>query len=257
MGATAHETPPADGAETSEAFALYDRYFTVLRATTPELLDAAYVLRYQVYCVEHQYEDPAKQVNGREVDEYDAHSVHAVLRYNPTGVIGGCVRLILPQADGGLSTLPVRELLSEEGRARLDRSDPARTAEISRYAVAKVFRRRAGDAAYPDMELADLPLNEVRRMMPHLSVGLMRGIASLAAAEGVKTVCAAMAPGLLRLFERLGLEFELLGPPIDYHGVRQACMADCDALLAGMAARHSKYHDVLETTYHPDVKQVA
>src|SRR5690606_4423219 len=47
---------------------LYDRYFTVVPASTPELLDAAYVLRYQVYCNEHAFENPAEHPDGREVD---------------------------------------------------------------------------------------------------------------------------------------------------------------------------------------------
>jgi N-acyl amino acid synthase of PEP-CTERM/exosortase system len=237
--------------------ALYDRYFTVLRATTPELLDAAHVLRYQVYCVENAYEDPALQIGGREFDRYDPHSVHAVLRYKPTGVVGGCVRLILPQADRGLSTLPMRELLSAEGRDRLDQCDPTRTAEISRYAVSKMFRRRATDDAYPDVLMVDLPATEMRRLVPHVSLGLMRGVGTLAAAEGVTTVCAAMAPALLRLLARLGVNFEPLGPVIDYHGLRQPCLADLEALLSGLAARKSQYYGVLESTYHHETPQLS
>ena len=81
---------------------LYDRYFTVLPATTPDLLDAAHALRYQVYCVEHAFEDPARQVGEREFDRYDSRSIHAVLLYTPTGDVVGCVRLILPEADSEL-----------------------------------------------------------------------------------------------------------------------------------------------------------
>ena len=73
--------------------------------------------------------------------------------------------------------------------------------------------------------------------MPHMSLGLIRGSCLLAAQHGVETVCAAMAPALLRLLERLGLFFEPLGPPIDsYHGLRQPCVAEGKKLLAGMAA---------------------
>jgi N-acyl amino acid synthase of PEP-CTERM/exosortase system len=240
----------------SDLSALYDRYFTVLRATTPELLDAAHALRYQVYCVEHPFEDPAHQVGERERDRYDAHAVHAVLSYNPTGAVVGCVRLILPQSDSGMSMLPMRILLDADGRARLDRCDPARTAEISRYAVSRLFRRRANEDPYPDVHMADLSANEVRRLVPHVSLGLMRGSTMLAAAEGITTVCAAMAPALLRLFERLGLDFEPLGPVIDYHGPRQPCIADGEALLAGLATRRSQYYQLLDATYR-DAKRGA
>ena len=76
---------------------LYNRYFDVVPAHTPDLLEAAYALRYQVYCVEHAFEDPAQQIGEREIDRYDEHSVHAVLIAKNTGEVVGCVRLILPQ----------------------------------------------------------------------------------------------------------------------------------------------------------------
>src|SRR5689334_21595845 len=87
---------------------LCDRYFAVRPATTPEMLDAAHRIRYQVYCVENAFEDPAQHPDQKEIDRYDPHSDHAVLIYMPTNQVVGCVRLILPQPHGGLSTLPIR-----------------------------------------------------------------------------------------------------------------------------------------------------
>jgi N-acyl amino acid synthase of PEP-CTERM/exosortase system len=231
---------------------LYDRYFTVVPADSPELLDAAHVLRYQVYCREHEFENPAEHPSGREVDAYDANSVHAVLIQRSGERVVGCVRLILPARAGGLSQLPIRQLLSGEAAERLDACDPLRTAEISRYAVSKAFRRREGEELYPDVpsdDEDDLPVADLRRLAPHLSVGLLRGVATLAAAEGVTTVCAAMAPSLLRLLKRFGLAFEPLGPPIEYHGLRQPCIANCEALLAGLAVRQADYFEVVEQAY--------
>jgi len=229
---------------------LYDRYFTVVPANTPALLDAAHALRYQVYCVEHAFEDPSQQIGERERDRYDDGAVHAVLIHNPTEQVVGCVRLILPRAIGGISSLPLRKLLDEEDRVPLDQCDPARTAEISRYAVSRIFRRRKNEDFFPDVHVGDLPVNEVRRLVPHMSLGLIRGVGKLAAEHGITTVCAAMAPALLRLLERFGLTFQALGPPIDHHGVRQPCMAECEALLAGMAERHAEYHELVNAAYH-------
>lgn len=237
---------PAD----SELSEVYDRYFAVVPARRPDLLDAAHALRYQVYCVEHAFEERSRQVGERERDRYDDHAVHAALIYKPTDDIVGCVRLILPEPSGAMSSLPMRNLLNEENRARLDRYDPARTAEISRYAVSKVFRRRKDEEFFPDVHLPDLPVNEVRRLVPYMSLGLVRGVSRLAAEEGITTVCAAMAPALLRLLERFGLIFQPLGPAIDYHGIRQPVIANCEALLEGMAARHAEYYELIEATYH-------
>lgn len=242
-------TPDGSDENFSALSGLYDRYFTVVPANTPALLDAAHALRYQVYCVEHAFEDPSQQIGERERDRYDDGAVHAVLIYNPTEQVVGCVRLILPRAIGGISSLPLRKLLDEEDRVLLDQCDPARTAEISRYAVSKVFRRRRNEEFFPDVHVGDLPVNEVRRLVPHMSLGLIRGVGKLAAEHGITTVCAAMAPALLRLLERFGLSFQALGPPIDHHGLRQPCIAECEALLAGMAERHAAYHELVDAAY--------
>jgi N-acyl amino acid synthase of PEP-CTERM/exosortase system len=222
---------------------LYDRYFSVVPATSFRLLDAAYALRYQVYCVERAYEDCSHQRAQREMDAYDSHSVHAVLIYRVTGKVVGCVRLILP-------SLPIRALLDQNSRAILDQCDPGRTAEVSRYSVSKMFRHREGDNLYPDSQTMDRGARDFRRLVPHLSLGLLRGVAILAAERGIRTICAAIAPSLLRSLRRWGLNFEPLGPLVEYHGLRQPCIADCERLLSGMAACHAEYYRLIDAAYH-------
>jgi N-acyl amino acid synthase of PEP-CTERM/exosortase system len=226
---------------------LYDRHFMVVPADTAALVDEAHALRYQVYCVEHAFEDPGLQIGEREYDRHDPHSFHAVLIAKASGKVAGCVRLILPAADNPRASLPIRDLLNEADRARLDSFGTERTAEISRYAIAKTFRRRPGETLYPDVE--DSPANDYRRLAPHMSLGLLRGVGKLAARHGITTVCAAMAPSLLRLLERLGLVFERLGPLIDYHGARQPCVGECEQLLAGMSDRNSDFYQLVSRAY--------
>src|SRR5438105_11030928 len=79
-----------------EFLSCYRQHFEVVRADTPSLLDEAYRLRYQVYCVENRYEDPDQQVNGRERDVYDDRSVHSLLIHRRSGVAAGTMRVILP-----------------------------------------------------------------------------------------------------------------------------------------------------------------
>lgn len=226
--------------------ALYDRHFAVVPADTPDLLDAAHALRYQVYCVEHQFEDPEQQQGERERDQYDAHSVHAVLIAKPSGNVVGCVRLIIPHGDE--PSLPLWNVLGTDERARLDAFGRHRTAEISRYAIAKTYRRREGETLYPDV--GQPSEYEIRRLVPHMSLGLLQGVGKLAARHGMQTVCAAMAPALMRLLERFGLVFERLGPVIDLHGSRQPCLGECEQLLAGMAQRNADYHRLVAQAYH-------
>ena len=237
--------PPSE----PDGAALYDRHFIVVPADTPELLDAVHALRYQVYCVERDFEDPAQQLGGRERDRYDAQSVHAALIAKSSGSVVGCVRLVLPARGAAALALPIRDLLSQADRRRLDTFGRHRTAEISRYAIAKMYRRRHGESLYPDVEWDGPSGNELRRLVPHMSVGLIRGVCLVAAQHGIENVCAAMSPPLLRLLERFGLVFERLGPLIEYHGLRQPCVADGERLLAGMAERHRDYYELIAQTY--------
>ena len=240
---------PESGEGGAALAALFDRHFEVVTADTPELLDAAHALRYQVYCLEHAFEDPAQQTGEREVDQYDVRSVHAVLIARASGTVVGCVRLVLPELNGAVGPLPILSVVDQASVARLNEYRTARLAEISRYAIAKAYRRRSGENLYPDVGEQSLEANDWRRVAPHMSLGLLRGVGRVAHAHGIDTVCAAMAPPLLRMLERFGLIFERLGEPIEYHGPRQPCIARCDQLLAGMADRNPAYHRVVEEAY--------
>jgi N-acyl amino acid synthase of PEP-CTERM/exosortase system len=107
---------------------------------------------------------------------------------------------------------------------------------------------------YPDTGFFDLREEESRRVIPHITLGLMRGAAKLAADHGITHVCAAMAPALLRLLQRFGLTFETLGPAVQYHGLRQPCIAECKSLLSGLAARNRDYYLLVDAAYRSGQK---
>src|SRR5438874_12100382 len=79
-----------------EFLSCYRQHFEVVRADTPSLLDEAYRLRYQVYCVENRYEDPDQQVNGRGRAVSDDRSVHSLWIHRRSGVAAGTMRVIFP-----------------------------------------------------------------------------------------------------------------------------------------------------------------
>src|SRR5215831_8836460 len=113
-----------------EFLSCYRQHFEVVRADTPALLDEAYRLRYQVYCVENSYENRAQQVNGRERDAYDDRSVHSLLIHRRSGAAAGTVRVILPGTDRE-AALPIN-IVTDPGQHELLRRLPlSRTAEIS------------------------------------------------------------------------------------------------------------------------------
>jgi N-acyl amino acid synthase of PEP-CTERM/exosortase system len=222
--------------------ACYDRHFAVLRADTPELLDLAYRLRYQVYCVENQFEDAARFRDGRETDEDDNRSVHTLLVHRQSNALAGTARLILPSLGDRRRQLPIQDVLNSRNRRLLESLPLERTAEISRFAVSKQFRRRQGEDRHADTGFGrapDRPAWSERRLLPRLTFGLIRGILGICLDYQISELAAVMEPALIRILRRLGLDFEPLGSPVEYHGVRQPCVARLRDLIQRSRDRES------------------
>jgi N-acyl amino acid synthase of PEP-CTERM/exosortase system len=214
--------------ETSDFAAYYDRYFAVTRADTAELLDLAYRLRYQVYCVENRFEDPAQHLDGRELDDDDDRSVHTLLVDRTNGATVGTARIILPLREGALQQLPIQKILGSHDRALLQSLPLHRTAEISRFAVSKEYRRRRGEERYADggfCQPSNLQPSNERRLMPYITFGLIRGVLGICLDYGITYLAAVAEPALIRILVRLGLDFKPVGSPVEHHGIRQPCVA--------------------------------
>jgi N-acyl amino acid synthase of PEP-CTERM/exosortase system len=222
---------------------IWDQYFDVVPASTPALLDEACALRYRVYCVEHQFENPANYPDGREADRYDPFSLHLGLLYRPSRQMVGTVRLVLPVNDLD-PHLPLLAVLGSTAQADLLRFPVNHMAEVSRYVVSKKFRRRRGEEEFPDLGFS-LDEADGRRLMPHLTLGLLRGILQLGSSHRVQYLCACMRPALLRLLKQFGLNFRPIGPPVDHHGFRQPCVASIDELKDGMAKHRAELFQVV------------
>lgn len=247
--------PPAEPAPSRERRAgaqspgarlveIYRRWFDVVPATDEAMRAEAFRLRYQVYCVENPFEDPAENPGGLETDAYDAHSVHSLLIHRPSATVAGCVRLVLPRPavgtvrlvlpEGGWGALPIHHVCDHPLLRDPEALPPATTAEISRFAISKAFRRRREDGLFPDLVDPEAPAHMSytpdRRLLPHMTLGLLKGVMQMSAAHGITHWCAVLEPALLRLLDRLGLRLTPLGPTVEYHGLRQPAYADIAAL---------------------------
>jgi N-acyl amino acid synthase of PEP-CTERM/exosortase system len=233
----------------------YHDFFSVLSADTPERLDAAYRLRYQVYCIEQQFEDRRRCPDERETDDDDDRSVHTLLLHRRSGVAAGTARVILP-SPGAARPLPIERLLRPPELAMFQRLPLHRIAEVSRFAVSKEFRRRQAELRYVDAGFPDPPLHPdavERRLMPHITLGLIRGILGICLEHRVTLLAAVMEPALVRILSRLGLDFELVGPLVQYHGLRQPCIASIAELIRRERDRSSLLWRYIEA----DVSAVA
>lgn len=242
---------PAEHREgAASLFHVYARWFDVVAADTPERLAEAHRLRYQVYCVENAYEDAAAHPDGLETDEYDSHAVHSLLIHRPTGMVAGTVRLILPDGSGSVAALPVSKVCTDPVLHDPAVFPPARTAEISRFAVSKAFRRRITDGSHPDLEFGNgrpdaRAAGERRILTPNITLGLMKAIAEMSIRNGITHLTAMMEPALLRLTARLGIKFAPLGKLVEYHGTRQPCYAEVATLGFALMATRPDAHELV------------
>jgi N-acyl amino acid synthase of PEP-CTERM/exosortase system len=204
----------------------YDRHFDVIRAATPKLVREAYRLRYQVYCVERPFEDPEQHIGACESDDYDDRSIHTLLLHRRTGEIAGTSRVILPDHRRS-RPLPMATLLQGSDRRRFDRFPVAHTAELSRFAVSKQFRRRRDEEHLGDEALIETE----RRLMPFITLGLIRGMFDICLEHKITHLAAVMEPPLIRILHRLGLDFTHIGGIVMHHGLRQPCIASLDDLI--------------------------
>lgn len=224
----------------------YERHFTVVRATTPELLRKAYRLRYQVYCVENAFEDPGQQIDHSEIDEYDDRAVHTLLVHRRSGEVVGTSRVILPHK-GEPRSLPMATLLQGADLRRFGEFPAAQTAEISRFAVSKQFRRRYGEVRYADVGFAEnvsAPEISERRLMPFITLGLLGGVLGICFEYEITHLAAVMEPPLIRILRRLGLDFKPIGGLVEHHGLRQPCIAQLADLI-----QHSRDSESLVWQY--------
>jgi N-acyl amino acid synthase of PEP-CTERM/exosortase system len=205
-------------------------------ADTPLLVRAAQSLRYQVYCMERHFEEPAQHIDGLERDEDDARSVSSLLYFKHDPHPIGTARLILPEEES--ESLPVQRLLAEHGVRTADYIPCSTTAEVSRFSISKAFRKRAIKA--PDLKtLQPGQIAELYTALPCL--GLIQTMLRASVAEGITHWMAIMEPKLLRMLAALGIHFHSIGPLLSHHGLRQSsfcCLADMLEQLASEKPQH-------------------
>ena len=224
---------------------IFGRYFRVVQADTPELRRVCYRLRYDVYCVEHKFLDASHYPDQLEVDEFDDRSLHALLQHQPSGDFMGTVRLIMPLPAADRLDMPFAELCHDPRLPAGEILPFASTAEVSRFAISKSFRRRATDGTYPDEHADSRDVANDRRLGVSLSMGLIVAITQMGIAANITHLCAVMDPALLRLLHAMGIEFRPLGPRVNYHGWRQPCFAEGIQLLDQLRKSRPEYWDLV------------
>lgn len=235
--------------------AFYNTYwnlFTVVRADTDELKDKAYALRYDVFCRENGFIDPARYPDERERDEFDERAVHHLLIHKESGKVAGTVRVLLPDERRPLTSFELQKLcdhplLQIENRA-------LGIAEISRLCMARDYRRRPRDGhvlpsyyeqEWGDAEKPNSATRFFRRRIPYAPLGLMMAAYETVLGAGLLDVVSSVEPGQFRTMKRIGLSYRVLGPRLNHQGSQQPFIYNLKTTLDTVAAENPECWELL------------
>lgn len=200
----------------------FSTYLHPLVAETTELSNESYRIRNNVYCDELNFLDTGH--NGLEVDNFDKYSTHCLIQHIPTARFSGTVRVVRPEKSS--HTIPLQKYCSDSiSKDKINPADfaPYEICEISRLAVPSDFRKRKTDnfkgAATGVINQQHYSENELR-CFPFIAVGLYLSAASIVIENEIKHTFVMMEPRLARSMSFIGIQFEQIGPAVNYHGKR-------------------------------------
>jgi N-acyl amino acid synthase of PEP-CTERM/exosortase system len=238
-----HSFPVSSSAFDNEEDTLLKRYrthFEAVTADTPERVQLAQRVRYQVYCIENPLEKRADNPDGVEADEFDSHAAHTILFDRDTGSPLGTVRLILPLPHAPERSFAVQRLLDPESLKVLCSLPLHTTAEISRFSISRQSRRRIVDGVAQER-----PDIVVATSGPLMRLGLMQGIMRMSVEHGVTDWCALMEPTLLRMLAAMAIRFRPIGPLVEFRGRRQPCCLNVRDMLKATAWERPRFWELI------------
>lgn len=209
-----------------------------VRLAADEATEAqAFSVRWEVYCRELGYEPAERFPDRRECDADDRRSVQVVVAHRASARPVGCFRLLLADPADIPRPFHVEQVCGARRLACIPTDGQARLghAELSRFCIIAPFRHY--DAAHED------PPWGIARAAWDAEVPLHRGIAGmmwLAAAHiavriRLDFLLTLMEPRLQVLGKVMGLNFQSIGDPVEFRGIRVPYRIDRRSLRALLA----------------------
>lgn len=206
---------------------MFDRHYRAVLADTEEGKSIHYHLRYQVYCLEKQFEPTDAFNNQRERDEYDEHSVHFLIQHKKTGDWVGTARLVIDQPE----RLPAFQItdfsLPPETR------QPRACAELSRLSILKSFRRHT---------------HQEKVSEPEVLLGLIRSVKEYSEQAGIDYWLFLCRRSIMRIVGNMGMHMDIVGDPCEHRGIRYPYLATLATAFDGIAERSPLVHQMFGRT---------
>jgi N-acyl amino acid synthase of PEP-CTERM/exosortase system len=191
-------------------------------AATRRVKKCALQLRYQVYCLEHNFLSADDYPDGVETDEHDDRAAH-FYAFDAAEELVGYVRLVLTNTE---SRFPFQQHCALSAGVELPPAPKA--AEISRLMVRSDYRRRQTDklSTVTAQQNAAALSGDRRHQSPRVLLTLYRQMYQYSVQHDLQYWYAAMEKPLARSLSRLGFGFTPIGPDTDYYGPVAPYLAD-------------------------------
>ncbi|PKH85561.1 PEP-CTERM/exosortase system-associated acyltransferase [Colwellia sp. Bg11-28] len=234
-----------------EAHNISDHFTQFLQpcvAVSQTLKEEAFKIRHNVYCEELAFEEIRE--NGQETDEFDHQSMFSLIKHKPSGTFTSCVRLVT--SSGPDELLPIEKycldsITNEElSPKHFNRNE---IAEISRLAVKSDFRRRKADnyKGSGTGVISEITYSETElRCFPFIAIGLYMAAATMSMNTGIRHVYVMMEPRLARSMKFIGINFQQLGPPVDYHGLRAPYYINPEIFMKNLSPGFKSLFSIIE-----------
>jgi len=217
-------------------------------AVNNTLQEEAFKIRHNVYCEELAFEEIKE--GGQEKDEFDGQSIFSLIKHKPSNTYTSCVRVVRIEKEGQL--LPIEKFCLDsitDDKLHPDRFNRKEIGEISRLAVKADFRRRktdqfkgSGTGVIQETNYSEVEL----RCFPFIAIGLYMAAANMAIETGIRHVYVMMEPRLARSMKFVGIKFQQLGEPIDYHGLRAPYYINPEMFLSNLSPGFKNLYKAIE-----------
>jgi N-acyl amino acid synthase of PEP-CTERM/exosortase system len=219
----------------------FNRYFEMVPATSEELKKEVYKLRYQVYCIENEFENRELYPDKLEFDEFDQNSIHYLIRHLNSNDYAATVRLILPDVNNPEKLFPLEQHCHIDNVAVMQPIIREQLGEISRFCVSKAFKKRKNEKntlATIDYHRQDYFTPNERRTFPHLSLALMACVIKASYENDIRYLYVVTEPSWIRCISAMGINLIQIGPQVDYHGERLPNVLKITDMLDGVAEKN-------------------
>ncbi|HRD50977.1 MAG: PEP-CTERM/exosortase system-associated acyltransferase [Candidatus Competibacter sp.] len=219
---------------------LFDDGYEVILADTEASRAIHRKIRYQVYCMERGFENPADFATGEENDRWDTHAAQFIVRQRSSGSWVAAMRLVLPYA----ASFPLETLhCLTPGHA--DHIQRRQLGEISRICVIRSPNPHHGNP-YLDRGFGHVTPDRESEVM----LGMLRAITVCSLERGIEYCYLLVTDAFARLLRRIGVVLHSVGAATQHRGLRAPYLIELRESAAASCNQSAAVHALFARAIH-------